>query len=120
MTEFTYDKKRSLAKKISGITEKKFLIDIINIIRTLNPNIPMTNNDNGVFITFNNLVPQTYANIENYLKKNIPKKQDDQQLVMSYTPYVSDDCDLNESSIKLSNKERALIKKQRYSEQCND
>lgn len=120
MTEITYDMKRSLAKKIGSITEKKMLIDIIHIIKAMNPNVPITENDNGLFITFNQLTPQTYSNIENYLHKNLQKKEIITQPIVSYIPYAGDEYTSSDSALKLSNKEKALMKKQRYSEQCAD
>lgn len=120
MTEITYDIKRSLAKKIGNITDKKMLIDIIRIIKAMNPNVPITENDNGLFITFNKLTPQTYSNIENYLHKNLQKKEIHTQPLTSYIPCSSDEYSTTDSTMRLSNKEKALIKKQRYSEQCAD
>lgn len=120
MAEITYETKRSLAKKIGNITDKKMLIDIIRIIKAMNPTVPITENDNGLFITFNKLTPQTYTNIENYLHKNLQKKETRTQPLTSYIPCASDEYSTTDSMMRLSNKEKALIKKQRYSEQCTD
>ena len=61
-----YDSIKKLAKKINRIKDKSILIAIINIIRTMNPDVSITENENGMFIKFNTLTPQTYIKLENY------------------------------------------------------
>lgn len=112
MTDVTFELKQSLARRINETTDKKILVELIHIIRATNPNLPVTENDSGIFITFNNLTPQTYINIENYLHKNISHNDETKSLSLSYVPYINDEVD--EPKSKLSNRERALIKKQRY------
>lgn len=112
MSDVTFEMKQSLARRINEIKNKKILVDLMHIIRATNPDVPLTENDRGIFITFNNLSDQTYVNIDNYLRKNIPKTDESKTLSLSYVPYVSDEVD--EPKSKLSNRERALIKKQRY------
>jgi len=121
MSEITYDMKKSIAKKINSISDKKLLVDIIHIIKAMNPTVPITENDNGIFITFNHLTQQTYSNIENYLHKNVVKKEDIQSTSANvYVPYVSDDYIGSESMMRLSNRERSLIKKQRYTNEIDN
>ena len=118
-TEFTYDMKRALARRISSLTDKKILVDIMLIIKKLNPNVQITDNENGVFITFNHLTQQTYIDINNYLHTHAQKKKDDHTPQFSlYKPYTSEECEYSNTPSKMSNKEKALLKKQRYSEQC--
>lgn len=113
-----YDRIKKIAKQINKIKEKSLLVDLINIIKTMNPSIAITENDNGMFLKFNSLVPETYTKIETYLKKNLPKKSDDVEslTISEYIPYSPDDVDTTCEKYKLSNKEKTLIKKQKYSQ----
>ena len=79
-----YEFKKKLARRISKIREKSLYVDIINIIQTLNPDIPITENENGLFIKFNTLTSQTYIKLNNYLHKKFPKRMfDDETSKMS-------------------------------------
>ncbi len=62
---------RNLAKRINCINDKKHMISIVNIIMTMNPSIPITENDNGIFIKFNTLSQETFTKLENYIHKNL-------------------------------------------------
>ena len=115
--QYNYDAIKKLAKKINQITTKKNLIDIIKIIKTLNSDLSITENSNGMFIKFNKLTQQTYIKLDNYIHKNILNKSfdDSESITSEYIPYsVDDTCSISEK-YKLSNKEKNLIKKQNYS-----
>ena len=81
-----------------------------------------TENDNGMFMKFNSLTPQTYVKIENYLHKNFPKQPDnfDSSTISEYVPYSPDDISTTGDKYKLSNKEKTMIKKQKYSQSAPD
>jgi hypothetical protein len=113
-----YERIKKIAKQINKIKEKHILIDLINIIKTMNPELSITENDNGMFLKFNLLIPETYNKIENYLKKNLPKKSDELDSITTseYVPYSPDDIVASGEKYKLSNKERTLIKKHKYSQ----
>jgi len=67
---YDYDAQKKLAKKINKIKEREYLIAIIKIIKTLNPDVLITENENGMFIKFNTLTQETYKRIDNFLHKN--------------------------------------------------
>lgn len=117
--EWDYDSIKKLSRRISKVNEKRHMIAIINIIETMNPTLKITVNDNGMFIKFNALAPNTYTKLENYLYKNLPKKQlDESESIQTseYVPYSPDDANLSSDKYKLSNREKTLIKKQNYSQ----
>lgn len=125
MTEFDYDMKRKLANKINKIKDKKTLLSIIHIIKATNPNIKIVENDHGMLIKFNLLSPETYVNLDNYLRNNVSKKlteatEQTTSLCQEYTPYVNDEFANLETKYKLSNRERTLLKKQKYTENIVD
>jgi hypothetical protein len=66
----SYDAIKKLANKLHKLQQKQQLIDIINIITTLNPTVVITSNAHGIFIKFNTLTDATYATLENYLQSN--------------------------------------------------
>lgn len=114
-----YDIIKKLAKRINRIKEKKHLIAIINIIKTINPSVSITENDNGMFIKFNTLIPATYIKLDNYIHKNLPKKISDESETITtseYIPYSPDETITSYDKYKLSNREKTLIKKQKYSQ----
>lgn len=89
-----YERIRKLARQINKIRDKHQLINIINIIKTINPTLSITENENGMFIKFNALEPDTYDKLENYMH-NITAKRitpESESLSLSeYVPYTSDD-----------------------------
>lgn len=116
-----YDTIRRIAKKINKISDKKLLVDIIKIIKSNNPDVVITENENGMFIKFNTLTQHTYKILDGYIKKKIPKHdtESDTNMQSEYIPYNTDDID-NENKFKYSTQERSLIKKQQYASQLNN
>jgi hypothetical protein len=115
--KYNYDMIKKMAKKINKINDKKIYTDIIKIIKVMNPDLIITENDNGMFIKFNKLSQQTYLKLDNYIYKNVTKKisDDSDTITTEYVPYVQDEIDSTTEKYRLSNKEKTLIKKQKYS-----
>lgn len=115
---YDYDSIKNLSRRIHKISDKKILKAIIIIIKTMNPEVSITENDNGMFIKFNSLTQQTYAKLDNYIHKNVTKKLSDESenpTTTEYITYSPDETDASTAKYKLSNKEKTLIKKQNYS-----
>jgi hypothetical protein len=114
--KYNYDMIKKMAKKINKINDKKIYTDIIKIIKVMNPDLIITENDNGMFIKFNKLSQQTYLKLDNYIYKNVTKKisDDSDTITTEYVPYVQDEIDSTTEKYRLSNKEKTLIKKQKY------
>lgn len=111
-----YDKIQSIARKIKKIKDKKILVSIMQIITTLNPELQISENSNGLFIKFNGLVPETYLKLEIFLNKNLRRASMSETAATSeYVPYSLDEVSGNFDKYKLSNKEKTLIKKRKYS-----
>lgn len=116
---FTYDKKRKLADKISKLKKKEDIMKIFEIIYEYDQNI--TENQNGLFMIFNNLSDSAYNKIDLYLK-SITKKQSnhmsdhasDKKEFISYVKNEFPDQDQFNPKLKYSNKEKNIIKRQRY------
>lgn len=135
---YSHKKKEKLANRISKIKRKKELVKIFEIIR--NENDTVTENNNGLFMYFHNLKYDTYIKIEKYLalldkqilhySDNTIISEDSQNnnctntdtAQKEYKPYTTDDFPSQREfspKLKYSNKEKNLIKRQRYDDNIN-
>ena len=123
MEEFSHERKKKLAEKLSNIRNQKDLVNIFEIICSENPNI--SENNNGMFMLFNNFNNETYYKLEKYISiiqnrktdKTLSNNSEEHSDKMKYTPYSHDEFpDQAQLSPKLkySNKEKNIIKRQRY------
>ena len=122
MEEFSHERKKKLAEKLSNIRHQKDLVNIFEIICLENPNI--SENNNGMFMLFNNFSNETYYKLEKYISIMQNRKADktlsnseEHSDKMKYIPYSHDEFpDQAQLSPKLkySNKEKNIIKRQRY------
>lgn len=113
---YTQEYKKKLADKISQIKNKSIIINIYKIIKDDNKNIDALKNKNGVFVYFHALQDSTYNKIEQYLKKINPDSDINSEK-LEYIPYTNDDFPDQEKlspKLKYSNKEKNIIKRQRY------
>jgi len=126
VTVYPYDKKKRLAKKISQLKKKEDMVKILEIIYADNKNI--TENQNGLFMFFDKLNDSTYHKIDLYLRSIVKKKisEEESSEKNKFTTYAKNefsDTVLNPVSdnpkMKYSNREKNIIKRQRYSEQLN-
>lgn len=116
---FTYEKKKKLAEKISKLKRKEDVVKIFEIIYEQDQSV--TENQNGLFMIFNNLNDATYHKIDLYLK-SITKKQSspvsenisEKKEFVSYVQNEFPDQDQFNPKLKYSNKEKNIIKRQRY------
>ena len=121
MSSYSYEKKKRLADKISKIKKKDDMVKVLEIIYEDNKNI--TENQNGLFMLFHNLDDSTYHKLDAYLK-SVSKKRSSTGSITSdsisekkeYKSYIDDDFDHNRlnPNMKYSNKEKNLIKRNRY------
>ena len=121
---YSYEKKKKLAERISKLKRKEDMVKILEIIYQDNKDI--TENQNGLFMFFHNLNNITYYKIEAYLKSLIRKKSSDVDETTSdkeYTPYDTNEFPDQETlspKLKYSNREKNIIKRQRYDNQLNN
>lgn len=115
---YSHNDKKKLAAQINLITNKNDLIEIYKIIST--DNAEVTNNQNGCFAIFNKLKNDTYVKIEQFIN-NLEDRQQQLSPTSSdkkeYIPYHNSEFPAQESlnpKLKYSNKEKNLIKRQRY------
>ena len=115
---FTYEKKKRLADKISKIKKKEDLVKIFEIIHNDNKNY--TETQNGLFMLFNSLSDATYHKIDLYIRSITKKKTANTSENLSeqeYKSYVKNDFPEQKHfnpKLKYSNREKNIIKRQRY------
>jgi hypothetical protein len=130
---YSHKKKEKLANKVSKIKRKKDLVNIFKIINGENDNV--TENNNGLFLFFHNLQYETYIKLENYLNHmnnssnsdnnsdNNNSYSDELSFKKEYKPYSIDEFPSQRNfspKLKYSNKEKNLIKRQRYDDNINN
>lgn len=116
---FTYEKKKKLADKISKLKKKEDIVKILEIIYEQDHSV--TENQNGLFMIFNDLNDATYHKIDLYLK-SITKKHSspasettsEKKEFISYVKNEFPDQDNFNPKLRYSNKEKNIIKRQRY------
>ena len=111
---YSYENKKILANKISKIKDKELLHEIFNIIKNDSP--LYTENSNGIFLFFHKLSLPTYKKLDDYLKllKKKSKISYDESESYSFDFHTYSNEEGNANSLKLSNKERNLIKRKLY------
>ena len=124
-SEYSFEQKERLARRIQKIKKQKYLVDVVSIITKYNPELDITSNPSGQFMYFQDLTNDTYYALEKYLNKIIKSKTmtdtSDNTLSHSDTKKYSDNDDIfdNNYKLKYSNKERNIIKRKIYDHQVN-
>lgn len=119
--QYSHDKKQKLADRITTIHKKEYMIKIYEIIKE--DNIQISENNNGLFMFFHKLSDQTYYKIEQYLKQISKKGEECPDKINEYVPYACDDFPEQihlTPKLKYSNKEKNIIKRQRYDAYINN
>jgi hypothetical protein len=123
---YSYEKRKRLADKISKIKRKEHLVKVLEIIYQDNKDI--SENDNGLFLFFHKLNNGTYHKIDLFLRsiskkktsdENISETTSDKKEFSSYIKNEFPDQEKLDPKLKYSNKEKNLIKRQRYTEHLN-
>lgn len=66
---YSFEKKKKLLERINNLTLKDEFMEIKKIILKHNPNKDYMENSNGIFMQFNNLVVETYLEINDFLNQ---------------------------------------------------
>jgi hypothetical protein len=115
---YTYDELVKLKNDIEKIKNKKILSDIKDIILSINPDISITKNANGIYLCFNDLIPDTYSKLFDIIKKvknnlndGLTNESDGVNYSTTEFPFEGN------SKLKYSNKEKNLIKRKLYEQE---
>jgi hypothetical protein len=109
---YTFEQKKKLAERINNIHNKTILKNIRIIIIENNPDIIMKKVNNGYLSYFQNYTNDTYIKINIYLSQYAKQQEKSKDLTLSTeSPSIP-----NENTAKYSNKDKRIIKRQRYEE----
>lgn len=123
---YSYEKKKRLAERISKLKKKEDMVKIFEIIYQDDKNV--SENQNGLFLFFHTLNDSTYHKIDLYLRSTTKKKSptdstsEQQSDKTEYSSYVKNEFPDQENlnpKLKYSNREKNLIKRQRYDDHLN-
>lgn len=108
---YSYNSIKKIATKIGKITNKNNILDIVNIIKDNGGEKYITMDEDGTFIKFNYLTPETYIKLEQYLMSlsnymNIKYTP----ISTSFTPYS----DYEPEMAKLNTKEKSILNHEKY------
>ena len=126
--QYTHDKKKALASKISSIKRKEDLVNIFKIIYEENKSY--TENNYGLFLIFDKLSENAYNKIDKYLKLIDQRKVKSESNLSEtastekreYHPYTEDEFPGQSGispKLKFSNKEKNIIKRRLYDNTLN-
>lgn len=125
--EFSFEKKKKMAAKISTMTNKEQLRKIRDIIFSENQNVSARKNNEGYLMYFQNYTNETYYKIEKYMNKLEKEKIEKQtraltetsdQMLSSEDPNT--DYTLSRSRLRYSNTERRLMKRRDYEKKISE
>ena len=128
--EYSFDKKKKMASKISDMRDKNVLRKIRDIIFIENPEINAKKSSNGYLMYFQNYTNETYYKIEKLLNKiendNLEKQtktiteSSEQLLLSSENDEKNVDYISSRSRLRYSNRERRLIARKQYENIINE
>lgn len=128
--EYTFEKKKKLAARISDMRDKETLRKIRDIIFAENPEVSARKSSNGYLMYFQNYADPTYFKIEKYLNKIEKEKLDrqtrsiaetsEQIILSSEADEQTTDYTFSRTRLGYSNRERRLIKRRQYENIINE
>lgn len=121
--EYTFEKKKKLAEKISNMKNKLYLKRIKDIIYEENPEISVRKSNRGVLMYFQNFTPLTYYKLDKFIiklemdkvkrqTKSITDTSD--KLILSSEEPLTVDYSKTRTRLRYSNIEKKIIKRLEY------
>jgi hypothetical protein len=119
---YTFDKKKKLMERINKLTSRSSFEQVKKIIVENNQELESMQNQNGLFLQFNNLNNDTYIELTSYLDKldkaNLKRMKDE---IMETSEAISDEDTFNGGSeknmskkLRLTNTESHIINRVKY------
>ena len=105
---YTYKNKLEINDKIKKIKKKKIFEEIFNMVKNY-IKTSMTVNNNGIFFDINLLPNKILKKLDEYLDEQIEYNLSNHK-TLQYSSYSINDDEINDTNLKLSNKDKNLIK----------
>ncbi len=128
--EYSFDRKKKLAARISDMRDKDVLRKIRDIIFAENPEVSARKSSNGYLMYFQNYNNETYYKIEKFLNKVERDKIERQtksiteisenMLMSSEQDDPNTDYTVSRTRLRYSNREKRLIKRRQYENIINE
>jgi hypothetical protein len=111
---YNFDDMEKLSQKIKKIKKEEYLRKILEIIKFYNPSINITENSYGSYLKFNDLVNDTFIQLDKYVNKCFENEKNNK--LSSEFNFINDNSNDNtfNNQFKFSNKEKTIIKKRLY------
>jgi hypothetical protein len=121
---YTYEELVKLRNDLQKIKNKQYAKEIKSIITFNNPELPITKNENGLYMCFQNLTQETYNALQAYVKKlktNAIISETQDGLSSEHQPYSQNEYPFEgNSKLRYSNKEKNLIKRKLYDKELKN
>ncbi len=118
--DLTFEMKQKIANKIEKFKKIEHYSKIYDIIVKHNPGINITQTTKGQYLYFQNLTPQTYVEIEEYLT-NVKTKTTGDNTSANIGDFMAqpdseqnNDPFINKPKLRYNNREMNLIKRKQY------
>lgn len=128
--EYSFERKKKLAARISDMRDKDTLRKIRDIIFAENPEVSARKSSNGYLMYFQNYNDETYHKIEKFLNKLERDKLEkqtrsitetsEQMLLSSEADDPNTDYTVSRTRLRYSNREKRLIKRRQYENIINE
>jgi hypothetical protein len=125
--EYSFEKKKKLASRISDMKNKDHLRKIRDIIFTENPSVSAKKDSGGYLMYFHNYTNDTYYKIEKYINRLEREKLERQTRSITensdHILFSSEDPNIDynsQSGLRYSNREKRLIKRRQYEDIINE
>jgi len=113
---YSYSDRKKISARIKNIKKKEDYVRLFKIINR-DSNNKFTENSNGIWLDLKILEDETIYNIDKFLKKILDSKNNltDSVNSIEYVPYSTDEVFVN-SGPKLSNYEKSILRRHKYSD----
>lgn len=117
---YTENQIKGIKRKINKLKDENILVEILRVINDDPNNKRIFKNNDGVYMMFHNLTPHTYTVInkiaDNYKIKEV------NNIKTEFSLYSNDEFPLQDgisSKLKLSNREKNILKRKLYDKEIN-
>lgn len=115
---YNYSERKKISSKVMSIKKKDDYVRLFKIINQ-DPNNKFTENSNGIWLDFKSLSDETIEKVEKFLNKIKKKNKTDSINSHEYVPYSLEENFSNKvNGPKLSNYEKSILRRHKYSEDC--
>lgn len=117
---YTENQIKGIKRKINKVKDESVLVEILRVINDDPNNKRIFKNNDGVYMMFHNLTPNTYTKINKIADNH--KIKEVNNIKTEFSIYSNDEFPLQDgisSKLKLSNREKNILKRKKYDKEIN-